>query len=96
MVTLMFNEGPIPPDMMPGIRDLIADLEGYRTNAGKGDTMQREEDLNHLAILLMLSDQDEKITQLEEKTTNTSAGVGLLFLFSLMQVALIICLIVSR
>lgn len=92
----MFNEGPIPPDMIPSIRDLIADLEGYRKNSGKGDTVQNrsEEDLNYLALVLMLSDQEEKVTELEQNLSSTSAAVGFLTLVSLVELACIIYLFV--
>lgn len=94
----MFNEGPIPPEMIPSIRDLIADLEGYRKNTGKGDAMRnsREEDLNQLAILLMIHDQDEKIAALEERISNTSASVGFLTLVMIAQIVAIIYLFIVK
>lgn len=97
------NEGPVPPEMLPGIRDLIARLEGYNTYTAPGgdsrmssDRYATNESLDVLAIMLLINDHDEQIKTLQEELTNNRASVGFLTLIVLLQVFAIVYLFASR
>lgn len=83
--------------MIPSIRDLIANLEGYKNDSGKGEAVNHnEENLNYLAMMLWMSDIDEKITKIQEDYSNNSAATGFLAILTIIEWVAIIYLFVSR
>lgn len=96
------NEGPLPPDMIPGIRDLIARLEGYPVDDSpreKNDMIPDKytsDKLDVLAIMLLINDHDEQITQLQDDLSRNQAAVGFLTLLSLAQLVGFALILASR
>lgn len=97
------NEGPVPPDMLPGIRDMIARLEGYNTQTAPGgdsrmssDRYATNESLDVLAIMLLINDHDEQIKTLQEDLSRNQAAVGFLTIVILAQLAAIALLFAGK